>query len=106
MGWGSIHYNNSISDHGTITVISIWQTPEIKFPVTYSFPDDTGQVGYAVLLHELGLPEQLSGEVFFWRVDQDDPAEGKFDLVTEAGQQIHRSIQSRVGKSNGALRMK
>ena len=73
-----------ISD-GMLIDISIWRSPEIKFPVTFSFPDNSGQVGNAILIHPVGLPEPLTGTVFFWRVDQESQVEGGFELRTESG---------------------
>ena len=73
-----------ISD-GMLIDISIWQSPEIKFPVTFSFPDNSGQVGNAILVRPVGLPEPLTGTVFFWRAGQENPVEGKFELRTETG---------------------
>src|SRR5688500_188696 len=64
---------------GEIINISIWQSPDIPVPVTFSFPDDTGQVGFAYIHSD----NQLSGEVFFLRVDTESPVEGKFSLNDE-----------------------
>jgi len=73
---------------GTIINISIWQAPDIKLPVTFSFPDDTGQVGNASYQLAFGESEQLSGTVFFKHVEAASPAEGRFELATEAGQRF------------------
>lgn len=73
---------------GTIINISIWQAPDIKLPVTFSFPDDTGQVGNASYQMASGESEQLSGTVFFKHVEAESPVEGRFELVTEAGQRF------------------
>ena len=77
-----------IMPDGTKIDISIWQSPDIKFPVNFSFPDATGQVGNALLLLPVGLPEQLTGNVFFQRVDMENPVEGEFDLISENGEQF------------------
>jgi hypothetical protein len=34
---------------GTIIDLSIWKSSDIRLPTTYSFPDETGQVGNALL---------------------------------------------------------
>ena len=73
---------------GTIINISIWQSPDIKLPVTFSFPDNTGQVGNASYQFASGEYEQLTGTVFFQRVAQGSPTEGRFELVTESGQRF------------------
>ncbi len=56
---------------GDVIQISIWQSPELKLPKTFSFPDDTGQVGNASLMHSTGAVEQLSGKVSFSSVRQE-----------------------------------
>jgi len=87
--WDGAAFTVSIPMHGgTIVNISIWQTPDIKLPVTFSFPDNTGQVGNASLAPRVGLPEQLTGSVYFQKVDQEHPVEGEFDLHTQAGRHI------------------
>ena len=68
--------------------ISIWKSPDIKSTATFSFPDQTGQAGNAVLIHPAGFPETLNGSVTFTRVEQENPAEGEFDLMTESGRQF------------------
>ena|SRR5689334_13131366 len=68
--------------------ISIWQAPEFTSPKTFSFPDDTGQVGNASLMHAAGTAEQLSGSVFFSSVKAGSPVEGRFELSTGAGQRF------------------
>ena len=81
----------------TTITISIWQSPDINFPSTFSFPDETGQVGYAYILPELDPLGQLSGQVFFWRVDEGSPVDGRFDLLTEAGQQFKGQFKAEWG---------
>ena len=81
-------------NNGTIIDISIWQSPEIKLPATFSFPDDLGQVGNAILIHPVGLPEQLTGTAFFWRVDQSSPVEGRFDFTSENGEQFQGRFEA------------
>jgi hypothetical protein len=71
---------------GDVINVSIWQAPDIKFSATFSFPDDTGQVGNASYQFASGEYEQLSGIVFFWRVDRESPVEGWFKLFAEQGQ--------------------
>lgn len=73
---------------GTMIRISIWQAPDMKYPVTFSFPDDSGEVGNATFLLRYSYSVQLTGRVFFSRVEQGVPVEGRFDFVTEAGQRI------------------
>jgi len=66
--------------------ISIWQKPDIKFPVTFSFPDNTGRVGTAV--RRMGdAYEQMNGKVSFSHVNGESPVEGEFDFRNDNGEQ-------------------
>jgi hypothetical protein len=65
---------------GTVIEISIWESPEIHFPKTFSFPNNTGRIGNVILTHPVGLPESLSGTVSFSIVDQSNSVKGTFDL--------------------------
>jgi hypothetical protein len=56
--------------------------------VTFSFPDETMRDGNALLLRPAGFPEQLTGRVWFPRVDEGKPVEGRFSLTSESGQQF------------------
>jgi hypothetical protein len=66
--------------------LSIWQSPEITFPTSFTFPDKTGQIGNALLLPPSGTPEQLTGEVWFQSVRQGTPVEGRISLISERGE--------------------
>ncbi len=85
-------------DPTTTITISIWQSPDIKIPTTFTFPDDTGQVGTAYILPELDPLQLLSGTVLFQRVDEGSPVAGRFELVTQAGQ--HFAGQFEAGWEN------
>ena len=96
--WDGSAFTMSIPlNDGTVIDISIWQAPDINFPVTFSFPDHTGQVGNALLIHEVDLPEPLNGKAFFWRVNQDGLVEGRFDFVTEAGRGFKGQFKAEWG---------
>jgi hypothetical protein len=82
---------------GTIIYISIWQSPDIKLPARFSFPDETGQIGYAYTLPELDPLQSLSGEVFFWRVDEARLVEGEFNFMTESGKQFKGRFKAEWG---------
>ena len=74
--------------------ISIWKSPDIKIPVTFSFPDSTGQVGnasYHLASDEYG---QLNGKIFFWNVEEGSPVKGTFKLATEDGQQFEGEFEA------------
>ena len=75
-------------DSGSVINISIWQSPDIKFLSTFSFPDQTGSVGNAVYLSASGEYEQLNGKVLFHRVGEEMPIEGDFTFTSERGEQF------------------
>ena len=79
---------------GAVIDISIWQSPDIKFSKTFSFPDNTGQVGNVSIRSASGEYEQLSGTVFFQRVDEGSPVSGRFELATEAGQRFEGQFEA------------
>ena len=87
--WDGSAFAVSIPVAGSVIGISIYQSPDIKLPVKFSFPDDTGQVGNALLVFPAGTPEQLTGKVSFQRVEQATPVEGEFDLLTEMGERFN-----------------
>ena len=82
---------------GAVIDIAIWQAPDINFSKTFSFPDDTGQVGNASLRSASGEYEQLSGTVFFQRVDEESQVAGGFKLVTETGQRFEGQFKAEWG---------
>ncbi len=79
---------------GTMIDISIWQSPDILVPKTFVFPDETGQVGNASLLHPDGLPGQLSGSVSFSGVDPSMVVEGRFNLRDGNGTQYRGTFKA------------
>lgn len=84
--WDGSAFTVTIPVEGKGIAISIYQSPDIKLPTAYLFPDDTMSIGNALLILPIGSPEQLTGKVSFQRVLQDIPVEGQFDLVTNAGE--------------------
>ena len=84
-------------DSTTAISISIWQSPDIKRPSSFSFPDETGQVGFAYILPKLDPLQQLNGEVSFWRVKEGLPVEGEFNFKTERGQQFKGRFKAQWG---------
>ncbi len=96
--WDGSAFTVSIpTNDGIIIHISIWQSPDIKLPVTFSFPDNTGQVGNASLILPAGMPQQLSGEVSYLRVDSESPVEGEFNLKDESGKQFNGKFKAEWG---------
>jgi hypothetical protein len=82
----------------TITIsLSIWQSPDIKLPVTFTFPDETGQIGSAYILTELDPLQELGGKVSFLRVQEGIPVEGEFNFTTESGEQFNGSFKAEWG---------
>ena len=79
----SIPLNDGITIH-----ISIWQSPDIKRPARFSFPDETGQIGFAYILPEPDSIQPLSGDLSFIRVKEGIPVEGEFNFTTESGEEF------------------
>jgi len=82
---------------GSLIMISIWQSPDFKLPVTFSFPDETGQVGNASYRLASGSSEQLSGKISLQHVNQASPIEGQFNLTSEGGQQFSGRFEANWG---------
>lgn len=96
--WDGSAFTVSIRyDPESIIDISIWQSPDIKLPTTFSFPDATGRIGNAVHRSQIGLPEQLTGKIFFRSVEQGIPIEGEFNLFTDAGRQFKGKFMANWG---------
>lgn len=68
--------------------ISIYRSPDIDQPASFSFPDDTGQIGNALRLLPSSWPDQLIGKVFLQRVEPGMPVEGAFNFVTDLGERL------------------
>jgi hypothetical protein len=95
--WDGSAFTVSVPMDGETVNISIWQSPDIPVPVTFSFPDKTGQIGFAYILPELDPLQQLSGEVFFLRVDAESPVEGGFNLNDESGRRFNGKFKAEWG---------
>jgi len=80
-----------ISKSGSL-IISIWQPPEIIFPITFSFPNDTLPVGNVLLIPQFGPPQPLMGEAQFQSVREGKPVEGRFSLTSERGEAFDGSF--------------
>ena len=96
--WDGAAFTVSIPyDSKSKVTISIWQSPDIKLPFTFSFPDETRQIGFAYILPELDPLEELTGKVTFWRVEQDVPVEGEFDFMTQRGKHFKGKFKAEWG---------
>ena len=96
--WDGAAFSVSIPmENGTVVEISIWKSPDIKFPVHYSFPDRTSTVGNAVLLASTGEVQQLSGDVRFSGVEEGQAVEGEFRLQSESGKLIEGNFSAEWG---------
>lgn len=82
--WDGVAFTISIPyDPVTVIYISIWQSPDTRFPSTFSFPDETGRLGNAYILHEQDPLTPLHGEISLQRVEQGMPLEGRFRFTSE-----------------------
>ena len=96
--WDGSAFTVSIPyDSKSTVTISLWQSPDIKLPITFSFPDETGQIGFAYTLPELDPLEELTGKVTFWRVEQDVSVEGEFDFMTQRGKHFKGKFKAEWG---------
>ena len=77
--------------------ISIWQSPHIKHPVTFSFPNETGQIGVVYIPTNLSFFQELHGEVSFQRVEEGVPVEGEFSFTAESGEQLNGTFKAEWG---------
>jgi len=78
---------------GTFVDISIWKTPNIKVPVTFSFSDYSGQTGNANYRSASDEYGQLSGTVFFWHVEEENQVMGSLDLAAEDGRRFEGQFE-------------
>jgi hypothetical protein len=91
--WDGSAFTVSIPvEEGNIN-ISIYQSPEIKHPVTFSFTtfsfhEGTEKIGHSLFLPVTGSPEPLTGKVFFERVEEGTTVEGEYHFSTENGKQF------------------
>jgi len=83
-------------DKGSLQ-ISIYRSPELRLPATFTFPDETLMEGSASLLLPIAMPEPLNGRVSFLRVEHGIPVEGAFDLVTQSGREFKGKFQAEWG---------
>ena len=88
----SIPWSNGLTIH-----VSIYRSPDIKLPSSYSFPDETMDEGNAYLLLPVGLPEQLAGRVWFRRVEAGLPVEGSFQFRSEGGVEFEGTFVAKWG---------
>jgi len=74
-------------DSMTVIYISIWQSPIINSPNTFSVRNDLEQDGNAYIIAELDPYIMLNGKVSFQSVKAGMPVEGSFKLTSESGEQ-------------------
>jgi hypothetical protein len=84
------------NDSDSLLNISIWQSPDIKLPSTFSFPDKTGQIGNVSLTSD-GYSEQLIGKVWLSGVEQGIPIEGEFHLSSNDDRQFNGKFVAEWG---------
>ena len=87
--WDGSAFTVSIPLHDGVSIaISIYRPPEIKVPAIFSFPDESMRDGNALLLPPVGSPKQLTGKLWFQRVEQGISVEARFQLQSETGAQF------------------
>ncbi|MCG3204585.1 MAG: hypothetical protein KCHDKBKB_01300 [Elusimicrobia bacterium] len=65
--------------------ISIWKEPKIVSPVSFTFPDNTSNVGAVGFFPLHGSPIPLNGTVSFQKVETSSSVQGEFNLTSEKG---------------------
>lgn len=95
--WDGAAFTVSIPLEDETIKVSIYQPPDIQRFVRFSFPDETMSEGHALLLLPIALPEPLTGQVSFQRVEQGVPVDGQFDLSTEAGRNFKGAFVAEWG---------
>jgi len=79
----SVHF-----DPAYTIIISIWKSPDIKFPSSFKLSDETDGVGQAYILSEFDPLIPLHGKVSFQQVEPGGSVEGVFYLTDESGKRI------------------
>jgi len=82
---------------GVRLAIASYQSPSIKLPVTFSFPDETMMVGNASLLLQDDSIQPLRGKISFQGVEEGIPTKGKFDFFTETGEHLKGRFKAEWG---------
>lgn len=96
--WDGSAFTVSIPWHPAATLyVSIYRSPEITHPVTFSFPDETMSIGNAYLLLPDGSPEQLTGKIFFERLHTGRSVRGRFDLTSAGGENFMGAFRAEWG---------
>lgn len=86
--WDGAAFTVSIPLEQSAIRISVYRSPEIRLPVTFSFPDETLREGSAALHTLNAVPDPLTGTVRFERVEAGKPVEGRFSLRSESGESL------------------
>ncbi len=86
--WDGPAFTISIPLEQSAIRISIYRSPEIRLPVTFSFPDATMQEGSAALHTLTRIPDPLTGTVWLRRAEQGKPVEGRFSFTMESGESL------------------
>ena len=87
--WDGSAFTVSIPLHDRSSMaISIYRSPDLKLPASFSFPDESMRDGIALLLLPVGTPEQLIGRVWFQRVEYGMAVEGRFRFRSESGEEF------------------
>jgi hypothetical protein len=96
--WDGMAYTITIPQPaGTGIIVSIWQSPDFQFPVTYSFPDSGGRVGTAVSQPTSGIVQQLNGTITLQPFSLGKPIEGRINFTSNAGRQYIGNFTAQWG---------
>jgi hypothetical protein len=95
--WDGTAFTVSIPMQGSVLDISIFQSPAIRHPVTFSLDEKTIDIGDAYLLSSDGSTEQLTGKVFFRRLEEGIPVEGGYHFRMAGGEQLTGRFKAEWG---------
>ena len=101
--WDGMAYTITIPFHaGSMIDVSIWQSPDFQFPVTYSFPDSSSRVGTAGYKSASGSVQQVSGKIILQPFEVGSPINGMFNFTSEDGEQFKGNFKAEWGNQDTA----
>lgn len=100
--WDGSAFTVSIPVEESVINISIYQSPDIKHPITFSFNtfsfnEATEKIGHVLFLPATGSPEQLTGKAFFEHVEEGIAVEGEYNFRTQSGRQFIGKFKAQWG---------
>ena len=96
--WDGAAYTITIPNQvGSAIIVSIWKSPTLLSPITYSFPDSSGRVGTAIHQSALGSSQPLSGKITLQPFEAEGSVVGGFNFTSENGEQFNGNFKAKWG---------